>query len=366
MLIVIVIIGILAAALLPQIWSARDKANDTAREANVRTLVTAITQLWMDSTDWYPETLNTWALEKYGVPTDNFDDTPDGTTYTYVKLKWDHFLVVANLSCEDDDEPDPILDDDATDLNTISTFALMENTALIRVKNITPEIDLIKEYQKDPKFQEKYNEITNKYKGKIIFLAMDHLYFPITIKNKLVAYKRFLANNAERAKKIVLIMIIRDNLKTEEKKPNLDMINKLTKEIKEEFGENVIDVQIMALSYIERLALLASANCYVRTTKQESYSMSVYEFLILKKLYHKESESACIISELSGVNTSLANTIKVNPFDYNSLIKGFSDAFQQLGTKEFSDKDFIHAEKSSLKKWFYSFLKDIKNIKLSD
>ena len=37
---------------------------------------------------------------------------------------------------EDDDEPDPILDDDATDLNTISTFALMENTALIVKKNL--------------------------------------------------------------------------------------------------------------------------------------------------------------------------------------------------------------------------------------
>lgn len=45
----------------------------------------------------------------------------------------------------------------------------LENTALIRIKNVTPEIGLIKEYQKDPKFQEKYNEITNKYKGKIIF-----------------------------------------------------------------------------------------------------------------------------------------------------------------------------------------------------
>ena len=242
----------------------------------------------------------------------------------------------------------------------------LENTTLIRVKNVTPEIDLIKEYQKGKRFQEKYNEITNKYKGKLIFLAMDHLFFHITVKNKLVAYKRFLANNVERAKKIVLIMIIRDNVKSEEKKPNLDTINKLTKEIKDEFGENVIDLQIMELPYEERLALLASANCYVRTTKQESYSMSVYEFLILKKLYNKESESACIISELSGVNTSLANTIKVNPFDYNSLIKGFSDAFQQLGTKEFSDKDFIHAEKSSLKNWFYSFLRDIKNIKLSD
>lgn len=133
------------------------------------------------------------------------------------------------------------------------------------------------------------------------------------------------------------------------------MINKLTQEIKDEFDDNVIDIETGKLPYIERLALLASANCYVRTTKQESFSLSVYEFLILRKLYGKEAESTCIISELSGVNTSLANTIKVNPFDYNSLKKGFSDAFQQLGTKDYSDKDFLHAEKSSFKNWFYSF-----------
>ena len=243
----------------------------------------------------------------------------------------------------------------------------MENSALIRVKNVTPEIELIKEYQKDPLFQEKYNEITNKYKGKLIFLAMDHLFFPITIKNKLVAFKRFLSSNVERAKKVVFLLIIRNNSKEENINSNFDKINKIMEEIKNEFGEEVINMQIMEeLPYVERLALLASANCYVRTTKQESYSMSVYEFLILKRLYHKEKESACIISELSGVNTSLANTIKVNPFDYNSLIKGFSDVFQQLGSTEFSDKDFLHAEKSSLKNWFYSFLRDIKNIKLSD
>ena len=240
----------------------------------------------------------------------------------------------------------------------------LENTALIRVKNVTPEIDIIKEYQKDPKFQQKYNEIINKYKDKIIFLAMDHLFFPITIKNKLVAFKRFLSANAERANKVVFLLIVRDEIKGDTKVP--ESMEKIIKEIKNEFGEDVIDVKMMELPYVERLALLASANCYVRTTKQESYSMSVYEFLILKRLYHKELESACIISELSGVNTSLANTIKVNPFDYNSLIKGFSDAYQQLGAKEFSDKDYLHVEKSSLKNWFYSFLKDIKNIKLSD
>ena len=242
----------------------------------------------------------------------------------------------------------------------------LEHTALIRVKNVTPDIDLIKIYQQDKRYQEKYLEITNKYQGKIIFVTMDHSFFPITIKNKLVAYKRFLASIGEKSKKVVLIMMIRNNFEEEEKKQEFEMINRLTKEIKDEFDNDVIEIETGKLQYIERLALIASANCFVRTTKQESYSLSVYEFLILRKLLGKEAESVCIISELSGVNTSLANTIKVNPFDYNSLKKGFSDAFQQLGTKDYSDKDFVHAEKSSFKNWFYSFLKDIKNIKLSD
>ena len=119
---------------------------------------------------------------------------------------------------------------------------------------------------------------------------MDHLFFPITIKNKLVAYKRFLSSNTERAKKVVFLLIIRSNLNDETMTTNLETINKITKEIKNEFGEEVVEVKTMELPYVERLALLASANCYVRTTKQESYSMSVYEFLILKRLYKKESE----------------------------------------------------------------------------
>ena len=110
MLIVIVIIWILAAALLPQIWSARDKANDTAREANVRTLVTAMVQYWMDHTDWYPTSnmvgtaFNT-NLTKYGVSSGNFNNQPNGSTYAYTKLKGDHFIIRVNLSCESDSAP---------------------------------------------------------------------------------------------------------------------------------------------------------------------------------------------------------------------------------------------------------------------
>ena len=48
MLIVIVIIGILAWALIPRIWNARDKANDVAREANVNAITTAGMQAIID------------------------------------------------------------------------------------------------------------------------------------------------------------------------------------------------------------------------------------------------------------------------------------------------------------------------------
>ena len=91
-------------------------------------------------------------------------------------------------------------------------------------------------------------------------------------------------------------MVIRNNFEEEEKKQEFEMINRLTKEIKEEFDNDVIEIETGKLQYIERLALIASANCFVRTTKQESYSLSVYEFLILRKLLGKESESVCIIS----------------------------------------------------------------------
>ena len=49
MLIVVVIIGILAAALIPRLTSVKDKANDSARKANLQQLVTAMSTYNLDN-----------------------------------------------------------------------------------------------------------------------------------------------------------------------------------------------------------------------------------------------------------------------------------------------------------------------------
>ena len=255
-------------------------------------------------------------------------------------------------------------------------------TAMIRVKNATPEISLIKEDFETEEFKKLYEGIKNKYKDKTIYASLDHMKFLASIKNKLEGYRKFLYDMGENAKKNVYLQYIRystddsdkdGNLKLDEsQKEILEKINNLAKEIKETFGEDTIELVQRKVSYIERLALFASANCFIRTSKQESFSLGIYEFLILKDLLKDTNKVSYIISELSGVNTSLGGTIKINPFDYNSIYNGFIQADQNMyGERDEKDyissqKDFEHVKKSSFKNWLFKFLKDIKNTKLSD
>jgi general secretion pathway protein G len=52
MLIVIVIIGVLAAALIPRLTSARGRANDVARKASLQQIATALVGYQIDNGDF--------------------------------------------------------------------------------------------------------------------------------------------------------------------------------------------------------------------------------------------------------------------------------------------------------------------------
>ena len=257
-----------------------------------------------------------------------------------------------------------------------------DHTALIRVKNISPEIDLLKEDIKKEEFKKYYNEIKLKYGNKKnIFVSVDHMHFLLSIKNKLEGYRAFLRELKEKARKNVFLLYIRFFDKKEDqnidfhiennRQKMIDKIDELVLEIKKEFGEDVIELYKGKITYIHRLALFSASNCFVRSSKQESYSLGIYEFLITKKLLNQKGAVCYMISELSGINSSLGATIKFNPFDINSLKKGFLDSSQKISESTSNyllslEKDYNHAMRSSCKDWFYSFLKDVKNTKLSD
>ena len=258
----------------------------------------------------------------------------------------------------------------------------MDHTALILVKNISPEISLLEKDIREEEFKRYYNEIKAKYgHKKNIFVSVEHMQFLLSIKNKLDGYAAFLRELREKSKKNVFLLYIRYFDQKEDqnidyhiehnRQKMIDKIDELVLEIKKEFGNDVIELYKGKITYIHRLALFSASNIFVRSSKQESYSLGLYEFLIIKKLLKQKCVVSYMLSELSGVNTSLGATIKINPFDMNSLKRGFLDASQQLSetTPQYSialEKDYIHAMKSSCKEWFFSFVKEVKNSKLSD
>jgi len=257
-----------------------------------------------------------------------------------------------------------------------------EFTSLIRVKNISPEIDLLKEDIKQEEFKKYYNEIKAKYgHKKNIFVSVEHMQFLLSIKNKLDGYAAFLRELREKSKKNVFLLYVRYFEEKEDqnidyhiehnRQKMIDKIDELVLEIKKEFGDDVIELYKGKITYIHRLALFSASNVFVRSSKQESYSLGLYEFLIIKKLLNQNYVVTYMLSELSGVNTSVGATIKINPFDMNSLKRGFLEASQQISetTSQYLialEKDFSHAMKSSCRDWFFGFVSDVKNSKFSD
>ena len=254
------------------------------------------------------------------------------------------------------------------------------STAMVRVKNATPEIDLLTLDFATDEFKKHYNVIKERYKNKYIFVSLDHIKFLSRIRNKLKAYRKFLSEIHADDKQTIYLQYIRCSSDDLDENGNLildkfqeemlEQLDNLAQVIKKEYGDDKIEVIKKKITYTERLAIFASANCVIRSSKQESFSLGIYEFLILRHLLKQEDEVSYMVSEISGVNTSLAGTIKINPFNYNSIYKGFTEAYQPVCGGEMNSftkqKDYRHVMKSSLKEWLNSFLKDIKNTKLTD
>ena len=97
MLIVIVIIGILAAVLLPKLGWARDKAQDVAVKANVRGLAQGVLQMqlaWESTPETFAELNTSEKANKYDFNL----ITQDTGSYSYAKANNNHFVICWKLS----------------------------------------------------------------------------------------------------------------------------------------------------------------------------------------------------------------------------------------------------------------------------
>ena len=243
----------------------------------------------------------------------------------------------------------------------------------MRVMNITAEPDLIKNIIKKELFKKKYNEFKEMNKGKLIFVSLDDIQFSITIKQKLEGFKRFIEDLGENKNKIIYYEYINIDSDELDKNGNFilskeqetlinDIIN-FSNDINNENEEKLIIIKVGNLSYKNRLAILSNTNCFVRTSKRGSYSLGLYEFLLLKIFFKELNYVEYMFSEC--INPTLAHSIRIIPFDSKSIHEGFIKAYESFyedkNYYESKENDFNLVKRSSCKKWLFSIFKDIKN-----
>lgn len=121
---VFIFMWILAGALIPRMWAARDKAYDVARKQNVRTLTMAVMSYSLDNNDKYPSNIENLDLSKYSIPAGNFNGNPlDGDTYNYLQLdSWEHFAIYTDLSCVDCGNCDSSIISNITDFESANNY----------------------------------------------------------------------------------------------------------------------------------------------------------------------------------------------------------------------------------------------------
>ncbi len=209
-----------------------------------------------------------------------------------------------------------------SDINGDLAVSYFGRNVIIRVKHVSSEPDLINKEIQTQEFKKVYLSLKEKYKDKYIYVSIDNLMFLAGVRHKFEGYKRFLREIGEGcAKHNVLIQYIYqdDSIICDDEKHKIyelkNQIMELYKKIKQEFGEDSIEIVERKIAYTERLGILAAGNCFVRTCRRESFSLDIYEFLNLKILLNDFTDISYILSGLSGVTTSLSGAVKVNPFD---------------------------------------------------
>jgi trehalose-6-phosphate synthase len=200
-------------------------------------------------------------------------------------------------------------------------LSFLGRNVVIRVKHVSSELEVLKEEIQSDNFKNLYTDITTKYKDKFRFVSVDNLLFLTGVRHKLEGYRRLLRDIGDNYKQNILIQYLyKDSSFLSEKE--LELISELRKSImslaesiNKEFGQTVIEIKECYINYPMRLAVLAAGNCFVRTSKREAFSLDIYDFLNVKMMLNDFNDMTYILSELSGVTSSLGGAIKVNPFD---------------------------------------------------
>ncbi|KAI8326285.1 glycosyl transferase, partial [Martensiomyces pterosporus] len=192
--------------------------------------------------------------------------------------------------------------------------------------------------QQEPELIEFLKE---KYAGNYLLVGRDKLDHVKGVRQKLLGYERFLADNPEFAAKTVLIQIALTTAEHNELQVQvMDVVNR----INSKFG-NIEHQPVVFfhkdIPYSHYLALLSTADAMMITSLRDGMNLTSHEYVLCQR----EKRSPLILSEFVGTYGAFSGgALGVNPMDNKAISEAIRDALVMSDEEKLHRWNLLHRQ----------------------
>ncbi|KAG0051625.1 hypothetical protein BGZ83_003502 [Gryganskiella cystojenkinii] len=201
----------------------------------------------------------------------------------------------------------------------------LENTAVnVGIFPIGIDTKSLSIKRKDPEVAQWVNELREKYSGMKLIVARDKLDYIKGVRQKMLAFERFLDMYPEWQGKIVLIQVA---LSTSEQNEVQGQVSDVVTRINSRFS-NLSYQPIVFLrqdiTFPQYLALLIVADLCLITSLRDGMNLTSHEYVLCQE----ETRNPLILSEFAGTYGSLGACLRINPWNYTEVAEAIHEGLE--------------------------------------
>ncbi|TPX57884.1 hypothetical protein SpCBS45565_g08129 [Spizellomyces sp. 'palustris'] len=196
-----------------------------------------------------------------------------------------------------------------------------------RVVSVMPipigiNLDALNEKRNHPEVAEILASLREKYDGMKVLIGRDKNDYVKGVRQKMLAFERFLKDHSEWQGKVVLIQVV---LSTTEANENECRVSDVVARINSRFGSIEYSPVVYLhqdISFSHYLALLTLADACVITSLRDGMNLTSHEYVVCQEEHH----GPLVISEFAGTYGSFGAALRVNPWDVREVADAINDA----------------------------------------
>lgn len=254
--------------------------------------------------------------------------------------------------------------------HNLSQFTI--NDRLVRVDAFPMGIDYDK-FAFSGNLKEVQNEIKTLTSGvpndRKLILSVDRLDYTKGIVQRLEAYNQFLKRNPEWHKKVTLIILaVPSRTKVESYNKLKEQTEKLIGKINGQFGSldwTPILYLYRSLNFEQLAALYQSCDAALITPLRDGMNLVAKEWVACQE--KREKQGILILSEMAGASGELAESIRINPFDINDIVKAIETALEMPNREIVKRNSLMQSrlKRYTVGRWALDFLTSLESVCLN-